>query len=45
MFNNENNIEYVNKINKDIEELESIYIQHHYKISEDQKSKLNQIVE
>jgi len=45
MLKNENNIEYVNKINKDIEELESIYIKHHYKISEDQKSKLNQILE
>lgn len=45
MFNNENNIEYVNKINKEIEELETIYIKRHYKISQEQKNKLNEIVE
>ena len=45
MLNNENNIDYVNEINKDIEELEAIYIKHHYKISEDQNYKLNQILE
>ena len=45
MLNNENNIEYVNKINKDIEELETIYIKRHYKISQEQKNKLNEMVE
>jgi len=46
MFQNDNNnINYVIKINKDIEEIESIYIKQHLKISQVQYDSLNEVLE
>ena len=44
MLYNDDKINYVNKINKDIEEIETIYINQHYKISEVQYNELNNIL-
>ena len=45
MFQNDNNINYVIKINKDIEDIESIYIKQHLKISQVQYDSLNEVLE
>ena len=44
MLYNDDKINYVNKINKDIEEIETIYINQHYKISEVKNNELNNIL-
>ena len=44
MLNKDDNIYFVNKINKDIEEIESIYIKQHFKQLETQEESINKIL-